>query len=129
VAMPDVVGVWWLVAFHDVDEAGARSEGPLGADPKGILVYTGDGHVSVNMMRTGAVDNPSPRDYMGYAGTWRWSDGRIRHRILVTPRRDWIGTEQVRDATLDGDLLTLHATAVDNGRHQDRVLIWQRVPA
>ncbi|KAA2262593.1 lipocalin-like domain-containing protein [Solihabitans fulvus] len=119
----DLVGVWLLVSFHDVDDAGRTSAGPLGADPSGLLIYTADGHVSVSMMRT--EPGPAP-GFMGYAGRWRRDGDRVVHRIEVTPRADWVGTEQVRAAEFAGDRLTLHASTTVHGRRQRRVLVWRR---
>jgi Lipocalin-like domain len=46
-----LAGTWQLVAFHDLDDEGNRHEGPLGDQPRGLLCYSADGHVSVTMMR------------------------------------------------------------------------------
>ncbi|HVV20129.1 MAG TPA: lipocalin-like domain-containing protein, partial [Pseudonocardiaceae bacterium] len=108
-------------SLHDVDDAGTTSEGPLGTEPRGVLVYTSTGLVSVHMMST----RGEPR-YMGYAGTWRLTDGRAVHTIAVTPRPDWVDTEQPRDVALDGDRLVLHGTTLVAGRPQRRELVWQR---
>ncbi|MFD7813860.1 lipocalin-like domain-containing protein [Streptomyces sp. NPDC059785] len=123
---------------------GPPGDGPLGPRPEGRLVYTGDGHVAVHMMRGGrphagagpaandgpapaAYDAPDPVAYMGYAGTWRLEgSSRVVHRIEVTPRADWVGTEQVREATLTDGLLTLHARTVIAGTEHHRVLVWRR---
>ncbi|POM22827.1 hypothetical protein BTM25_50320 [Actinomadura rubteroloni] len=127
-APPDLVGVWTLAAFHDVEADGERSEGPLGPEPRGLLIYTADGHVSVHMMRvTGTASAPGARDYMGYGGTWRIEDGRIVHTIRVTPTRPWIDTEQIRVAEPDGrDRLTLHGSARVGDAERRRVLEWRR---
>jgi Lipocalin-like domain len=121
--MNDIVGVWRLVSFHDVDDAGRATTGPLGVDPSGVLIYTGDGHVSVSMMRTGP--GPAPA-FMGYAGRWHREGEHVTHRIEVTPRADWVGTEQVRAAEVAGDRLTLHASTTVDGHPQRRVLVWRR---
>jgi hypothetical protein len=122
----DLVGVWRLVSFHDVDEVGRTSSGPLGADPSGVLIYTGDGHVSVVMMRTEPGPEPG---FMGYAGRWRRHGEQVVHQIEVAQRADWVGTEQTRAAELAGDRLTLHASTTVDGRDQRRVLVWRRAPA
>lgn len=122
----DLIGVWRLVSFEELDDTGTTSRGPLGADPRGRLIYTRDGHVSVNMMRG---TDPGPVPYMGYAGTWRLDGSQIVHRIEVTPRPDWVDTEQTREATLQDDHLTLHARTRIGGTEHRRVLVWRREPA
>jgi hypothetical protein len=113
----DLAGAWRLVSYHDVDDAGRTSAGPLGENPSGLLIYTVDGYVSVSMM--------GPR-FMGYAGRWHRDGDLVTHRIEVTPRPDWVGTDQVRTAELAGDRLTLHAETTVDGRPQRRVLVWRR---
>ncbi|MFC5058125.1 lipocalin-like domain-containing protein [Saccharothrix xinjiangensis] len=121
-----LVGTWRLVAFHDLDDRGDRSTGPLGAEPRGLLVYTADGHVSVNMMRGDGAD-PGGTRYMGYAGGWRVDGDRVLHSVGITPNPAWVDTEQVRDAVLDGDRLTLVGVALVDGRPRRRLLEWARV--
>ncbi|GAB3723950.1 lipocalin-like domain-containing protein [Nocardiopsis nanhaiensis] len=134
-SVEELIGAWRLLTYHDVDEAnGDLSEGPLGPDPRGLLIYADSGHVSVGMMR-GSGD-PS---YMGYAGTWRLDGTRVVHEVRVASHSHLVGTDQVRDAVLDGHRLTLRGTAVLDGhrltqqgtvvsgqRRQRRVLVWER---
>ncbi|MCF3175867.1 lipocalin-like domain-containing protein [Streptomyces sioyaensis] len=124
----DLTGTWSLLSFHETDETGtAVQEGPLGPLPSGRLVYLPDGQVSVHMMRDPHAPAGTPF-YMGYAGTWRLVDGAtVAHRIAITPRPDWVGTEQMRDLVLEGDRLTLHASTRIRGVLHHRVLVWQRV--
>lgn len=125
-AVRDLVGVWRLESFRDVDDGGGPvGEGPLGPDPRGMLVYTADGHVSVSMMRTAPGPGPA---FMGYAGRWSVDAGVVVHRIEISSRADWVDVEQTRDADLDGDLLTVRAVRTDDGGEpQRRVLNWRRV--
>lgn len=120
---PDIVGVWQLRSFHDVDDVGQTVEGPLGPNPMGMLIYTADGHVSVSMMRTSL--GPAPT-FMGYAGRWHLVGDRVAHRIQVSSRPDWVDVEQTRDAELEGDYLTVRATRQVEGRPQQRMLVWHR---
>ncbi|MCX4867419.1 lipocalin-like domain-containing protein [Streptomyces sp. NBC_00257] len=126
----DLIGVWTLDSFHDIDATGTRAEGPLGAAPRGTLIYTADGRVSVHMMRAPDADPvPGSNDYMGYTGTWRVTGSRVTHAIEITPRRPWVGTEQTRGARLEGDRLTLDGSVPVNGLEQRRVLEWRRTSA
>lgn len=151
----DLIGVWRLISNLDIDEAGNTSEGPLGPTPKGLLIYERDGYLSVSMMRNssaprcddsldeddspGENDSPgedagvgpqkpqTPRtDYMGYSGKWRLVDGKAVHEVEVSSHRHMVDTEQIREIVLNGDRLTLYGTAIVGGRHQRRVLHWQR---
>lgn len=125
----DIVGVWSLESFHEIDEAGRTGEGPLGAEPEGFLIYTPDGHVSVNMMRTGpGATSGSGAAFMGYAGTWRLDGGRLRHRIRVSSRADWVGADQERDAELEDGRLVVHSASAADSDSRSRVLVWSRTP-
>ncbi|MDT0306486.1 lipocalin-like domain-containing protein [Streptomyces sp. DSM 44917] len=123
-----LIGAWELRSLHDLDDGGRPVEGPLGRSPRGQLLYTADGRVSVHMMRA-----PEERDgsadqarYMGYGGTWSLTDGQLVHRTTVTPVDHWIDRDHPREAELEGDRLTLRGDAVVDGRLRHRVLVWQR---
>ncbi|GAA4677647.1 hypothetical protein GCM10023324_34250 [Streptomyces youssoufiensis] len=66
----------------------------MGENPTGLLIYSPDGHISVNMMRTsGTADEPVTHEYLGYAGNRRVSENRTIHTIHVTPVCAWVGSE------------------------------------
>jgi hypothetical protein len=128
----DLVGVWRLVAYFELDDAGVTSEGPLGPAPEGLLMYGADGHVAVSMMRTPCGPGPAWPDvpdgqetFMGYAGRWRLAGDQVVHQVQVSAHPRQVNTEQVRDVVLDGDDLTLYGTRLTgDGR---RMLRWRRV--
>ncbi|MBF6278119.1 MULTISPECIES: lipocalin-like domain-containing protein [Nocardia] len=120
----DLVGTWELLSYYDIDDADVRSEGPLGPAPRGLLIYTAQGSVSVSMMRTG--ETTAANTFMGYAGTWRTAGKAVVHAIRVCSNPAWAGTEQVRQMSLDGDVLTLIGAAQVDGRTQRRILTWRR---
>ncbi|GHG84128.1 lipocalin-like domain-containing protein [Streptomyces griseocarneus] len=125
----DPVGVWRLVAYYDVDEAGRTSDGPLGSAPQGVLIYTADGHVSVSMMRALDGAGGGTEAFMGYAGHWRLEGTRMVHEVLVSAHPHIVGTGQVRDVERDGEDLLLAGTAQIEGRPQRRLLRWRRADA
>jgi hypothetical protein len=47
------------------------------------------------------------RSAYGFAGTFVVEGDIVRHHILVSTVPNWVGTEQVRPYTIDGDMLTL----------------------
>lgn len=127
----DLVGVWTLAACYERDEDGNRLEGPLGDDPRGLLIYTPDGHMSVNMMRTsGTASTPGASDAVGYAGKWRLAGGQAVHHVSVTsPITGWAGTEQVREvADLRPGHLTLEGSGEVEGKRRTAVLEWRKQP-
>jgi hypothetical protein len=99
--------------------------------PRGLLLYNEGGYMSVGMMRstppdTAPADN-APATFMGYAGTWRLVDGSVVvHDVHVSAHPQMVGTEQFRDAELDGDRLILSGLAVVSECPRRRRLTWQR---
>ena len=137
----DLIGVWRLVSCLDIAEAGNTSEGPLGTAPRGLLIYDQHGYMSVSMMRsdhddgsgnpprtaTGAIRTAPGMSYLGYSGTWRLADGPVVvHEVEVSAHPHMVGTEQIRQVVLQGDLLTLYGNAVISERPLRRMLNWQR---
>lgn len=122
----EVVGVWRLASYTELDEDGATVAGPLGEAPEGLLIYTADGHVAVSMMKTG--DGPSRETFMGYSGRWLLAGDEMTHEVVVSAHPRMAGTRQVRRAALDGRTLSLRGTAVNpvGGRTPERVLTWRR---
>ncbi|MCC3330444.1 lipocalin-like domain-containing protein [Nocardia abscessus] len=120
----DLVGTWELLSYYDIDEQDTTSRGPLGDSPRGLLIYSAHGYMSVSMMRTDGAPGANP--FMGYAGTWRRSGTEMVHAISVCSNPAWAQTEQVRQMSLNGDVLTLIGSAQVGGRTQRRVLTWRR---
>ena len=120
-----------MVSFSVLDDNGTKSDDPLDPEPKGLLLYAADGCMSVSIIRRlAAIPSDSKSSlqqrYMIYAGTWRHVDNQVIHTIAVAQDPQWVNTEQVRDATLDGDRLTLSDPSLSE-RRQHRVLEWQRI--
>lgn len=135
-----LVGTWRLVSFHVRDEDGGISY-PFGRDAVGSITYTTDGHMAVQFGRAnrasltdgGWIGAPpeeiaaAARDYFAYCGTYDVRDGEVVHRIDLSLMPNWIGGDQVRLVTLDGDQVTLATPPLPiDGRQQVATLVWQR---
>lgn len=136
--MRSVVGAWNLTGY--VVE---RDDGTLGPAqweaPSGLLIYTADGHMSVNMMNQ--VERPfdaarwwdgSPEQklaaastYFGYAGRYTQTDTTIVHRIEYSLFPGWVGADHERMAELEGDRLTLRDRIP--GQAANVALSWERL--
>jgi hypothetical protein len=144
----DLVGTWRLVSWRSHRSDGTTVEPFGGAPTTGLIVYSADGFVSATLMQ---VDRPSLgrpvrttadvaeaagedveaafKGYMAYAGRYALSDdGRtVTHRIECALYPDWVGTDLVRFATLEGERLTLTTPPVDvGGVEQHGELVWER---
>lgn len=136
-----LVGTWRLVSYQAQDEEGAISY-PFGHDVDGFLIYTPDGHVAAQLGRadrTGAIEGrwadasadaiaAAARDYYAYCGTYHVRDGEVVHKVAVSLVPNWIGSDQVRMFSFQGDRLTLSTPPLPiGGRQQVATLVWQRV--
>lgn len=143
----DLVGTWRLVSWVVRSADGTSSE-PLGADPCGLLVYTADGAMSGQMMRTGRPRLRRPRQtaadvgeddpeelaaafngYVAYFGSYELdtAGGVVCHRVEGALIPNWEGIELRRTVTMDGDVLVLRTPPAQvRGGMQTDVLRWRR---
>ena len=137
----DFVGVWRLVSYVFIDAGGTVSY-PFGMEPRGYIVYTADGYMSVNMMPSGrpnfrtaellggsteekarAVDT-----FLSYCGTYDVQGDQVIHHVEVSLLPNWSDGDQRRFYQLDGRRLTLStAPQLLRGKVQTPVLVWERV--
>jgi hypothetical protein len=114
---------------------------PLGQDAVGLLTYSACGTMSVAIMQRDrpqfeAADILRASDaewasaaagYLSYAGTYSVDEDYVTHAIEVSLFPNWIGTRQVRRATLATDKLTLSTDPITiAGQVRVAVMEWQR---
>lgn len=135
-----LVGTWRLVRYADTLEGGAPVEA-FGAKPIGLFIFTADGHVSISIMRNppdiaSATTDPDPEAcvpgwYCSYFGTYRvdHATGAWVTHVLGGNIPAYLGTEQRRSFTIQGDRLVIGESYVAEGKkvRAERVLI--REPA
>jgi len=138
----DLVGTWQLLSW--TQRRGKKEILPMGEAPVGLVVYSGDGFMSVNIMRRGREHMTSGDfvsasgeekagafgSYLGYAGTYELREDCIVHRVACASYPNWVGEDQVRYPRLERDTLTLEAAArVVNGVSIAATLVWRRAHA
>lgn len=116
-----LVGTWTLVSW--VQHRGQTNIEPMGSNPIGSLIYTGDGFVSVSIMRrdrarmlTGDFVTAEAAEmatafsgYLGYFGHYELKGRDIYHHILSASYPNWVGDSQCRTPIFDGETLALEA--------------------
>ncbi|NNC99982.1 MAG: lipocalin-like domain-containing protein [Gammaproteobacteria bacterium] len=142
------IGSWQLNSWIISYPASERLTHPFGSSPTGLIVYSETGWMSAAICRSDrALFNPSQnlrsmpatvlaqayKSYFHYAGPYRVEDGQLIHSVRMSLNPDFVGTEQVRDFTFDGDLLILRGTerfddSPDTELRTHR-LQWQRIKA
>ncbi|MFE4975541.1 lipocalin-like domain-containing protein [Kitasatospora sp. NPDC056651] len=129
VSEQDLIGAWQLIAHYYLEDDGSTSEGPLGDDAVGLLIYHQSGHMAASMMRTRpATDGTatylgSADDFLSYAGRWQLREGAVVHRVSIGSHARVIDTEQVREVLLTDGRLRLRRRL--GGPHDYVVMDWQ----
>lgn len=134
------IGTWHLIAYH-AEEGGVISH-PFGPDASGLLVYTADGYMTGQVMRSGRLLLPSGYrkggapdivlaafdGYIAYWGRWQVDPdaGEIIHHVEGSLYPNWAGTEQRRKYYFEGDQLSLTAEMRRPGGSVSLHLIWAR---
>jgi Lipocalin-like domain len=141
----DVLGTWELVSYTEVDNHGGPVTYPLGPDALGLIMYTGDGYMSAQIMRPDrpAFDRPetgggtpeqaeaAASGYLAYSGPFTVDEvtGVLHHQPRVSLLPNWLNLTQLRHSTLDEDHLTLSAiTPAPDGVETISTLVWKRAP-
>ena len=141
----DVLGTWELVSYTEGDNHGSPVTYPLGSDALGLIMYTGDGYMSAQIMRTDrpAYDRPetgggtpaqaeaAAAGYLAYSGPFTVDEntGVLHHQPRVSLLPNWLNLTQLRHSTLDADHLTLSAiTEAPDGAETISTLVWKRAP-
>ena len=113
-----LVGAWALERYVDTPEGGAPILA-FGENPRGMFIFTADGQVSISLMRDPAGGAPADADldpdgctpdwYCSYFGTYSYDPTGPSWTTLVTGGNvaNYIGTEQRRSFTIDGDRLII----------------------
>jgi hypothetical protein len=136
-----LVGTWRLISFTVRNPEG-RVTYPFGEDADGFITYTTDGRMAVqfgasNRTRLAVPDwvagddteiAAAARDYFAYCGTYEFHDEMVSHHVELSLMPNWMGVEQIRHVTLNGDTVTLSTPPTPvGGQHQTAILVWERV--
>jgi len=117
-----VLGAWELVSFNSTDVATGVVEHPLGPSPRGLIVYTPDGHMSAQLA------NPDMSGYVAYCGRFAVNEetSTVHHDVTMSMMPELLAQPQFRQASVDGELLTLSATSSDAVGTTHSSLVWRR---
>jgi len=128
----DLIGAWHLVDtwVDNADGTQTRHQGPT---PKGIIMYTADGHMSAitrwserPFPQSGVTDADKARmfdTYLSYAGRWSLDGNQVTHHIEHALNDTWVGLDRPRQIEKRGDHMYFTGPAGDGGH---ATIIWQR---
>jgi hypothetical protein len=137
----NLTGTWKLTAWRRVADDGTVTY-PLGEDAHGLLVYTANGRMIVQVAAANRplvepTDPPLGGDvqkradsystFLAYFGSYEVDGDSVIHRVESSLLPDWSGAEQVRPFTYDGRELVLRTPPM-SGPHGTVVneLAWAR---
>jgi Lipocalin-like domain len=135
------VGTWRLVDYSLIHDDGVI-EKPWGIDVRGYLLYSAEGYMSGNLgparYRRGVIerigsDRPERprrnRRYIAYTGRFTVQGDTITHHVEASLFPLWVGRDEVRYYSFEGDKLTLRTGPLKSRHHHTITaqLTWQRV--
>lgn len=118
-----VLGAWQLVSFTARNADTGRVSHPLGTAPRGLILYTDDGHMSAQLA------DSDMGGYLSYGGRFDVNEetSTLHHDVTMSMMPELLASPQFRQASVDGDLLTLSATMTDDaGVTRHSTLVWRR---
>ncbi len=116
-----LVGTWKLVSVTKTTDKGEIIRNPFGLNPTGFLTYTAGGRMTAIITYEGRKPL-SVNDYISapaeeraeafatmiaYAGRYMFTGDKVTHHVEAASLQNWVNTDQVRFAKLQGDRLTL----------------------
>lgn len=133
----DITGAWQLKTWKRYLDDGTTAY-PLGTRPRGILVYTPDGSMAVQMVVADRprLDTDDPvggsvqeraaaySTCLSYFGTYEVKDGEVVHHVDAALFPNWSNTTQARPFVFDGSSLALQVRDA-TGRVTNEI-IWER---
>lgn len=110
--LSSVHGAWQLMSYLvEVKSTGERFT-PMGEHPSGYVIFTPEGRLSFTLAAEGRQAAESTEQnaallnsMIAYTGTYRLEDNRWITHVDVAWNPEWVGTEQTRYFSIDGDLL------------------------
>jgi hypothetical protein len=140
----NILGTWRLVSYVEQDDRGGPVVFPLGRDAVGVIMYTSDGYMSAQLMRSGRHEYDQPdigggtiqqaaaaaEGYLAYSGPYDVDEAArvVHHRVAVSLLPNWLETVQVRHGSLKDNQLTLVAEIPLRGAIIRSTLVWARAP-
>ena len=118
-----ILGAWELESFAATDALTGEERHPLGAAPRGLIMYTADGHMSAQLAES------DMSGYVAYGGRFSVNEGTstVHHDVTVSMLPELLTQPQFRQAKVYGDVLTLSAASADAAGVEANVrLVWRR---
>ena len=132
-APSSIVGVWRLDELTNYDADGTPAR-PFGDPPAGTFIYTPDGRLSIQIMKTPPPEKydgrsseaqraEAARGYLAYFGTYDidYEAMTVIHKVEGALNPNYVDTERARAIKLTGDMLEIEIEAPDGRRAYRRL--------
>ena len=136
--LKDLFGAWKLISLQFVVTDSGEGKDMYGADPLGYIFITPDNRMMTVVTSKDRASSDSEsgdaalfRSMMAYSGPFRIEgEDQFITRVEVSWHPGWVGTEQARTFSVDGDILSITTAEVLHpmfpGRKGRGILKWQR---
>lgn len=139
----ELVGSWKLLSYIELPIDGSDSLFPVGKNPEGILMYSPDEFMSVQIMaqnrpplvsgdRFAATQEESLaviNTFIAFSGAYQILENRVvSYQIKTSLFPNWAGQTQERIFDFEGDVLYLKSTEpiLSNGVMVNSYMTWQK---
>ena len=114
ITSPTVHGAWQLLSYCVEEQSNGNTFAPMGDHPTGYVIFTPEGRLSFMLSAEGRQPGSSAEErssllssMIAYTGIYRLEGDRWITQVDVAWNPEWVGTEQTRFFSIDGDLLTV----------------------
>lgn len=140
----EIIGTWELLSYIEVPVDGTDSLFPFGKSPKGLLLYSPDGYMAVQIsvsdelkyvsddrMQASVYElNNRMRGFIAFSGKYI-IDNRNAHVIYDISSSlfpNWEGSQQVRKLNFEGDILYQKSLVpiLSTGKMVHAYMTWKR---
>ncbi|GHE34247.1 lipocalin-like domain-containing protein [Sphingobacterium griseoflavum] len=140
----ELLGTWKLLSYIEVPIGGDDSLFPMGKNPYGLLMYSPDGFMSVQISREERLpyasnDKLQPsqdemlsslQGYIAFCGKFKVdnSSAIVSYMIKSSLFPNWKNKVQRRKIDFEGDILYLKSTEpiLSNGQYVNSYMTWQK---
>lgn len=141
----ELIGTWKLLSYIEVPLDGDDSLFPMGQNPYGILMYSPEGYMAVQiskeermlyksndkMMATQEEMVSSLQGYIAFCGKYQIDNNRavVSYSVQSSLFPNWKDQLQHRKIDFDGDVLYLKSTEpiLSNGVYVNSYMTWRRI--
>ena len=138
-----IVGTWQLESWVSTDTETGAVVNVFGEHPTGYLIYTAGGHMTVMLSADGRKKLSGDRyntpveeraqafsSHAAYSGTYEVTSEGIMHHVKASSFQNWVGTDQLRFADIQGDTMTVKTPALKgppDGKMKVMTLVFKRL--